>query len=143
MLQSLLVSVRLLVFRYLQVGEVACFRSFKARTLIVLLNPRSNEALCVTIHEVDVTAFHATAKQDAIRVLHQVDKLFLGSLYNLVGGLFLVSDPAILVEAIDQIFPPDNADVVEFEPLDVIDASNLVDPVRIGGPERCARNAWR
>ena len=52
----------------------------------------------------------------------------------------LVSDPALTVEIVAKIPPPDKADIIQFEALDVIHATDLVNPVGISGPQASRRD---
>src|SRR5438105_676574 len=89
-----------------------------------------------------IAAFDPTTEQHSVSVLHQVDELVPRSLYDGICRLCLIADPGSSVKVVTEIPAPDDADVVEFESLDVVHAANLVDPVRIRRPQTRRWNPW-
>ena len=55
----------------------------------------------------------------------------------------LVSDPALTIEVVAKISTPNDSYVVQFEALDVVHATDLVDSVGIGGPQASWGDARR
>src|SRR5215470_8760114 len=67
--------------------------------------------------------------------------MFLGSLDYRIRGMVLITDPNLIVEIVAKVFAPNDADVVEFKSLNVVDASDLIDTARVRRPEGSGRNS--
>src|SRR5207244_3507606 len=64
------------------------------------LDPASHESLRVAIHEMNVAALNSAAEENAIGVLYQIYKALPRPFHHGIGGLRLVSDPALTVEIV-------------------------------------------
>jgi hypothetical protein len=98
-----------------------------------LSNSRFEKLSGFVVHEVDVAAFHASGKENAIGVFDEINELVLGALDHGVARLLLNANPT-LVGAINEILADDYTNVVELKALGGVDTANLADSVRIISP---------
>lgn len=108
-------------------------------------HPCLEEFFGVFVDEVDVAAFEGAAEEDAVGVFDEGEEFFgiLDGADGGVGGVLGVAFPGVFVEAVFEVGAEDDADVVEFEALDCVDASDLVDGAGVEGPEGGGRDVGR
>jgi len=88
-----------------------------------------------------VAAFEAAGEEDAGGAFDEVGEAVAGAFDDGVVGVARVADPGVGGGVPAQVAAEDDADVVELEALGGVDAADLVDAVRIGGPEVRGRDA--
>src|SRR5690349_8498151 len=86
-------------------------------TTSALLHPASTDVPRVLLPEVHVAPLHPAAQQDPIRVLNKLGALVLRPFDHTIRAVLRNTSPLASLWVIDQIFPEDDADVIEFEAL--------------------------